>query len=762
MFRLRRPLALICLLFLQVLFFLVLLLPPEETELPWQDGETARITGRLVRREYRRNADGQEEAVWYVDTGDPTLRIQCYMDFDAGKDADAPVGAGVTLTGRVRRFSAAGNPGEFDAAAYYRILGIACRVTGAGLIGCDNSRDPVGDTLFRVRSVLAASLDACLSEEDAGIMRAMLLGDRSAMDRDTKTLYRRSGIIHILAISGLHISLIGMGLFAVLCRLCCPRAPAAGICMFVMLAYGEMCGETPSAIRAIVMFVLRLAAIVTGKSYDILTALAIAAVLIVIEQPLYLLHSGFLLSALSVLSIGAFLPALSPPSVRNYIPARGDPPWKRPMMRLISGILASLSVSLVTLPVHMLFFYTFPVYSVFLNVLILPLMSVVVGAGILCMSAGLLCVPAGMIPGAIDHLLLFVFEHLCLAENALPGAVWTTGAAKPPQVAVYYVMLICYVLAVRTIGNRERKAKKRRERERCRVLRIAIPVLWLTAALWVLSFRSSPDLKITVLDVGQGDGIVIEGEDMRFLIDGGSSSRSGTGSYVIGPYLAYAGISHLDAAILTHEDEDHMNGLLELLEDEADALSIGRLVLPDVAAESRGENYRLLVRTAAEHHVPVSYIVRGEELLRGKISIRCLGPAAGMRTDEPNAYSTILYLRCGDFSALFTGDVEGDGEIQLMRFLAEDPQLARDLTFLKVAHHGSRYTTCGEFLDLVKPRFSVISCGRNNRYGHPHEELLARLNDRGIPSFITAEHGAVTIDVSRGGRNVRVSGFLDE
>ena len=759
--RVCRPLFLFCLLFLFSMSLLIAVLPHGSDPLPYEDRETVTIEGKLMRKELRRDYEDRVVPVWYLKgDGQQKFMIQCYPAAEELPAAEPAVGQICRVRGAVRLFSPATNPGEFDAAEYYQILGISFRLTNAVIVARGGEADRLREGLYRLRIRCLKSLDDCLDAEDAGILHAMLLGDKSSLDAEVKALYQRSGIIHILAISGLHISLIGMGLFRLLTRTGLPRYIAAVISVAVMLCYGEMCGQTASAVRAIVMFILHLGAIILGRSYDILTALALAAVLIVIEQPLYLIYSGFQLSFLAVLAIGVLLPAwgLQAGGGRRRRPE--DPPWKPVLSALTSGVFSSLSVALVTLPVYMVTYHTFPVWSVFLNVLILPVMSVLVGAGLMCMLSGLLLIPAGICFGRICHLLLFLFKQCCLQENALPGATWVTGHAEGWQIIAYYLLLAGFLIFRYRIAQEEEKRAPREQRRRGIWLRRGISVLYLGFAIGILSFRLSPPCKITVLDVGQGDGIVLSGGGYHFLIDGGSSSRSKLGTYVLDPYLAYEGISHLDAAILSHEDEDHMNGLLELLEDDEDALVIDRLVLPRVAEMSRGENYGKLLTAAGEHGIPVSTIARGEELTKGALSIRCLGPPSGMATTEANEYSTILYLRFGDFTALFTGDVEGMGETALLETLERDPALARDLTLLKVAHHGSRYTTGDAFLDRVSPEIAVISCGRDNRYGHPHAELMERLRDRGIPSCVTAERGAVTIEVSRDGRNVRVHGFL--
>jgi competence protein ComEC len=268
----------------------------------------------------------------------------------------------------------------------------------------------------------------------------------------------------------------------------------------------------------------------------------------------------------------------------------------------------------------------------------------------------------------------------------------------------------------------------------------------------VLCYRPSTELKITAVDVGQGDGIVIESKGTHIMIDGGSTSKKDVAKYQLVPFLSYEGIGRLDAVILTHEDEDHMSGILEmmeLMEERRSNIRIRNLILPDIDDGSKGDNYRMLEAKAAGLEIPTSYVKQGDELNLDSAChrIKCIGPVSKMVTDEPNAYSTILLLKCGDFSGLFTGDVEGTGQDNLKDYIRSNPDEFKNLTLLKVAHHGSGYTTDEEFLELTRPQISLISCGVDNRYGHPHKELVERLEKIGTRIYRTDESGAITLEL---------------
>jgi competence protein ComEC len=281
-------------------------------------------------------------------------------------------------------------------------------------------------------------------------------------------------------------------------------------------------------------------------------------------------------------------------------------------------------------------------------------------------------------------------------------------------------------------------------------------VLILVMAVVTLTFHVKPDLEIDMVDVGQGDGIVISCGSRHMLIDGGSTSTKNVGKYRIIPFLKYKGIGRLDAVVMTHEDEDHVSGILDIMDDmEKGGIWIDRLFLPEVSTSSQGENYDLLEKRAGELGIPIAYINAGESFSLSGATFTCLNPGKGMMTEEPNAYSTVLYMKYGEFTALFTGDVENEGLTNVKEALKSlwsgvGDEYPDSITLLKVAHHGSKYTTDKEFLDMTKPRISLISCGVGNSYGHPHEEVLQRLENIGTEIYRTDESGMVTVEVNGG------------
>ncbi len=744
----RRPLAFICLAAALCLFLAGQIRPQADAGQRKQDiygqwdGRQITLTGRVYKKETAGRTNepvsviylklsgkaeaGDADTERETETGPPGERVVCYL---AAGQEEPELGSTVKLSGKVRAFEKATNPGQFDAFSYYQISGISYRLSQAEISAKTVKYNRFMEALHTFRGFLSAELSKALPQKEASVMQTMLLGEKRGMEKELKALYQRNGIAHVLAISGLHISLLGMGIYRLFRRGKIPMKAAAGLSFVLMFLYGAMTGFSVSAVRAVFMFSVQMLGIILERTYDMVTAAALAAAVILIKQPLYLRHSGFWFSFGCVLGIGLLLPALTERGRGKSIPA------------LVKGFLGGVGMAAVTFPLYLKFYYQFPVYSVFLNFLVIPLMSLLMAAGLFLLVCQILFPPAAAPFSCFIKGVLLVYEKACGVSESLPGHLFTPGEPENWQLAVYFLVLVFVIIA--------RKNTK-------------LAARWgmILAGAVILIIRPAGGLLLTFLDVGQGDCIYIENEDKsRYLVDGGSSSVSGVGEYRILPFLKSQGASLLDAVFVTHPDEDHCNGIRELLvEGEKQGIKIDTLILPDIAASARGESYLALVDAAGESGIPVAYISRGQRLERGELSLICLHPGEGEASGEPNEYSIVLRLVYKGFSALLTGDVEGAGELQLTRLLQENDKF-QEVTVLKAAHHGSRNSTGTEFLGAARPGLAVISAGKNNKYGHPHAEMIERLKGAGCVIYETSKDGAVTVRADKS--KVRVKGFTN-
>lgn len=706
----RRPLlfACVCVSAVIYLYMCVFNPPPWDVEYIPGAGEYTVVTGQVYKKEnqniyYLQNISF--EGISYAQPSQSNIRceLQQYTDLS--------LGTLVRVEGFLGSYTCATNPGEFDASVYYGIQDICGRIREGRVTHAGEKYWPVRQWLQEGKEIFTARLVKAFGAEDGGILVKMLLGDGTFLEGEIKALYQENGIVHILSISGLHISMLGMGVYYLL-RKCGSGLYVGAVTggAFILL-YGTMTGFGLSATRAIGMYLLHMLAIIWGKSYDMLTAMGVLLLTMILENPRVLFHSGFLLSFGSVCGLGLLLPRL-----QEYI-SRGAP------------LLVSLSVTVFTLPMQFSYFYKIPLYSAFLNLLVLPFLSIVMVVGLVVML-----VPALHHLHVIGALVLRWYELLCHMFERLPFHILYVGCPPVWKIVVFYAGLgffICY------------KPRKKRK----------WPLLIPAALTAFLCIQTIPPLRMVMLDVGQGDGILLQTRAGTVLVDGGSSSKGDVGKYQMAPCFAYYGVDYLDAVVITHPDTDHMNGLAGLLENGYGG-RIGRILLPDIRKEWREKEFAGIYALASEYGIPISYMGAGDELRLGEVRLLCLHPHHGASMEESNAYSQVYYLTYRDFSALLTGDVEGEGEGQLLKALRQ--QNMEDLTLLKVAHHGSRFSTGEELLSQLSPQLALISCGENNSYGHPHAETIERLQKCGCEILTTPEQGAIIIEV---GKEMKVYGY---
>ncbi len=649
--------------------------------------------------------------------------------------AEIPLGSRVAVRGQFAPYSHATNPGEFDAAVYYRTLEIGGKLKKAAVLAEGEDYWRVREGLYRLKCYFKERIYRIFPGKEAAVMSALLLGDKSELDSDLKELYKRNGVLHILSISSLHITIIGMSIYRLLRRMGLPVCPCALAGSAILLLYGCMTGFSVSACRAIGMYLIKMGAEVAGRTYDMLTALGVMGAVMAVRNPFYLRNSGFLLSFSSVLGIGVVYPLLMP----KLSPGKGVA--RSLGNALLQSFFASLSITLTTLPVQLWFYYEIPVYSVFLNLFIIPFLKPMMITGLLAML-----VPGLGVLGLADRLILGGYELLCGCFDGFPFRTWNPGCPEIWHVAVYY-LLLGGTVAFRWISGRRQGFLKRP------TVSGGAAVCALCLAVLLFEIRPPSGNSVTFLDVGQGDCILVRtASGETYLFDCGSSSRKKIGKYILIPYLKYNGIRTIDAVFLSHPDGDHISGALELFAlGGENNIMVRQLLLPDIEDGAREEQFGRLLQAAweAEQHEPVSvgYLSAGDGWICGSAAFTCLHPEKGFDAGDVNAYSQcflVEFFEGGtDWTLLLTGDVQEKGEKAFLQEILDRD--IRGITVLKAAHHGSRNSTPEVLLDQLEPFLTVISSGKNNRYGHPHEELLERLEACGTYIAQTAQWGAVRI-----------------
>lgn len=669
--------------------------------------EQTRAKGAVICGEVYKKIIEPEYQILYLKNNSITFQNQSYQEPYMIVYEDTfqkiKIGQGVTLQGTLSAFESARNPGNFDAKFYY------VKQSLHGSFWCNKVIKVIGEEnrfqefLFRIRQQWKTVIINELGEEHGGILCAMLLSEKGEMDEEIKELYQKNGYGHLLAISGLHISFVGLGIYHILRKLGMGYGLAGIISVGLLTMYVLLLGFSVSVFRAYIMLLLRIGADLTGRVYDMLTAVMLSAALILWYEPLYLMDAGFQLSHGAILAILFVIP-----SIKTFTGIKG---------KMAESLLSGAAINVALFPITLWYYYEIPTYSILWNLIVIPLMSWLLGLGMIgsIFPFGRICLKGCKI-------VLWIYEILGEFGNWLPGNRIVLGRPSLFAVIIFYLLLFVFVR-----WNQDIKPHAK--------------VFGSFFLLSFLLFVKFPDgkLEITMIDVGQGDCIYIRAPDgTDYLIDGGSSDVSQVGKYRIESFLEYKGVGSLEYVFISHGDSDHCNGIEELLGRQEYSVKIKNLVLPEIYKQD--EALIQLGKKAKEAGMKVVCMEKGRQIKQGDFQITCIQPGEEERELEGNAGSMVLDISFRSFSMLFTGDVEDEGEKKLIQNLQ-----GKSFQVLKVAHHGSKNSSTKEFLQVVRPQIGLISAGKENSYGHPHQETMERLEAVNCVILQTKQEGAITL-----------------
>ena len=679
-------------------------------------------------------------------------------------------GTTVEIKGKMEAIEGPRNPGEFDFRWYYRSKGTACRMFGEQIKIIDGEYIPYQTFLMKFRAGCGKILDRICPPQDSAVFKAVLLGDTSGMEPEVRSMYQRHGISHLLAVSGQHLAIIGGGIYLIMRRLGLGYSRAGILGAVMVISYGVMTGSSGSAIRAVIMIICLWLAASRGKSYDTLSALGLAAAILLWKSPYLLSASGFQLS-FAIGGLGSWLES----------GFKADKGWK-------NTVLMSLCVQIVITPVVLYHYYQHPLYGIFMNLLVIPLIAVLMYSGILGIVLGSFWLKGGTAAVGAGHYVLCFYEWLCRQVEHLPGYCLVMGRPSWIQIILYGAGMAgtLYWLSrlrfeengdgledggddgvkggVKDAINDSNSGKGIGGICRYHISRFPIAVTACLYGLFFLTLLPVPEkgLKVIMLDVGQGDGIVMRTEAFTILVDGGSSSDKSLGEKTLEPCLKSMGIDTIDFAVVSHGDSDHISGLLYLMEHSED-IAVRNLILP---MPGRGQEiYDELEQAAEDSGGKVFYMAPSDRIQAGGLNLTCLYAGGGLLPpDDRNAHSLVLCADYKGFHMLFTGDMGTEQEKGLLKLAEEEGSLQQEhlnhVQVLKMAHHGSDTSSGEGFLDYLDPDLALVSYGRGNSYGHPSPDVMERMKKRRIPVMETGYGGAVILRTD--GKGLRCVYFMEE
>lgn len=684
------------------------------------------------------------------------VRGRVILGLDKSADLTDQIGYGDYIRCQVKfnQFRNFKNPGGFNQERHLRYRGLQAQGNISKPSDLMLIRKGGGNFLWRMITTIRLRIIDFVSDnsplESAAVILAMTVGQRGGISEQTKANFRQSGTAHILAISGLHVGIVAFLAIFLIQRLLQNwqwlalrlniRFIAHLAAIFPVIFYALIAGGSISVVRATVMIIVLMLALLLGRQRDLLNILALAGFLILIVSPLSLFDVSFQLSFTAVAAILFITPLLETNGSEKH-------DKKIRLLSLIGGWLAvSFSATLGTWPLIAHYFYIFSPVSLFANILVVPLMGFLA----LPLSFGAI-LTSGLCP-PLAKLLLFLAAGVVEFNLALIGFLVALPHSwfivVPPtiwQLACYYLLLFLVTRRL-VFSQSQTDVPAKTVRNHNFAIGAIILIFIFNGIFGFVKSRYSDEMRVTAIDVGQGSAALIElPRGKRILIDGGgaTSGRFDIGRNVVAPVLLQRGIKNIDLIILSHPHSDHYKGLIYIINNfnVREVWTNGQRImepdffeLMDVIDRKKVYHHQVTSRTS-----PVNLNGAVLTILNPEAPPAISANEAASYEDTNNA-SLVIRLTYGQHSLLFTGDIMAQAEEDIMR---RNGMISSQVLF--VPHHGSRTSSTPAFLKAVNPRIAVISSGAELSYPLPHPETLARINDLGAMVLRTDIHGAITI-----------------
>ncbi len=619
------------------------------------------------------------------------------------------------------------NPWGFDYRKYLEGQGISA-VFYAYDLKKEKAIDPrlvFARIMARFKAKMENNIELTLSKPYSSLLKGLLLGTKKQIEPEIFEDFNRVGMVHILAVSGLHVGYVLLATLYILRKFAAKESIKLIAAAVVLLMFIVVTGSNPPVIRAGLMAFIALAGKLLGRERDMVNALFFTVMVMLIINPFYLFMASFQLSIAAVLGILFLYPRLK--NKLNFLPHE----------KLSDLFCVTLAAQMGVLPLTVYYFNQVSLISPVANLLIIPLAGVCVILGFLS-AIFLVWLPPAAVINKINGVFLWGVLKISNLFASLPYTTLSLPSPSVFNILCYYVVM---VLFFGLIPSKSIKIDKKKV--------FIFVVIFVAVVNLVVIFKGSNVLQVIFFDVGQGDAVLIRTPDNRTaLIDTGMFE---SGKYVIHRFLKKEGIKKIDLVVVTHFHEDHCGGLLYLI----DHLDIERIIVSP--GNVCTELFQQLIEKVKQTSTHVLALSRGDRFWLGDVCFHVLHPSPDfkpMDDSDLNDSSIVLKMNYKQVDFLFTGDVENRGETEI---IMENLPLKADV--IKIAHHGAATSNSFDFLKAVDASYAIISVGEYNRFGHPHIRVLKDLSQLNTQIYRTDKNGAV--EVTTDGREIKIKPYLN-
>ncbi len=684
-----------------------------------------------------------------------------YLKIDKKLIKDLKYGDKIRFSGEFIEATKQRNYGGFNYKQYLKTLKIygSIKVEEIEVIASNQT-----NLFFRITNEIAFNIkqkiDSFMKKEDAAILKGLLLGDTREIADEVQENFRISSISHILAVSGMHVTYVIMGIKMLFESHLGKRKTKFIIIIFLIL-YTFITGFSPSIVRASVMGILLVGAEILHRKNDIWNSIAISLLLILFYNPFLIMNVGLQFSYLGTIGIIVFhkniLKLLKDIKTKNK---KWKYQYNKKIMKFINKVkevlAVTISAQLTILPVMIYHFNLLGIYFFITNLLVSIIIGPIIMLGAIAIFFSIFLFPITQILRVILEILI---KSLIVISNfsKIPFSKIYVATPKIYDIILYFILIFLFNLLYTLYHSKELNRTQMRARNLIALIRYKVfmnrgkykKIIFILVFIIIFISITPKKLNIHFVDVGQGDcTFIVTPRKQTILIDGGGSASKeyDVGKNTLLPYVLDRGYTKLDYIFISHFDQDHVAGILTILEE----LKVETVIIPK--QEENTENYQKFLELIKEKRIKVNIIKKGDRVnIEKNVYFDILWPEKEqIKENVINNNAIVMKMHYGNFSILFTGDIEEKAEEKILK-VYEGKERLLNANILKVAHHGSKTSTTEKFLKWVNPKAALIGVGKNNLFKHPSEKTIENLRKHNVTIYRTDENGEITITIDKNG-----------